>query len=152
MLRDAWPQIAGKCGTEPGELEHAERLAGRILRAVGLREQAPAQSSAVTETRLRAFTLLTRTDDDVRRAVSFLRWREGDADAIAPSLYAGRGGRGKPDAAPEVPAPAPVTGSVAVSGGPATTTPAPSVFTPPATSTVKAEAAIATGGSGPFVA
>jgi hypothetical protein len=31
--------------------------------------------------------------DQTRRAVAYLRWNEGDADAIAPSLYKGRGGR-----------------------------------------------------------
>ncbi len=45
--------------------------------------------------RARAFTLFSRAYDQVRRAVNVLRWDEGDADSIAPSLYAGRGGRGK---------------------------------------------------------
>jgi hypothetical protein len=31
--------------------------------------------------------------DQTRRAVIYLRWNEGDADTIAPSLYKGRGGR-----------------------------------------------------------
>ncbi|WP_438004954.1 hypothetical protein [Sorangium sp. So ce321] len=31
--------------------------------------------------------------DQTRRAVSYLRWNEGDAETIAPSLYKGRGGR-----------------------------------------------------------
>ena len=35
--------------------------------------------------------------DACRRAVSYLRWNEGDADAIAPSLFARGGGR-KPGA------------------------------------------------------
>ncbi|WP_437914455.1 hypothetical protein WME73_00885 [Sorangium sp. So ce302] len=33
-----------------------------------------------------------------RRAASYLRWNEGDADAIAPSLFAARGGGRKPGA------------------------------------------------------
>ncbi|WP_437907778.1 hypothetical protein WME95_07775 [Sorangium sp. So ce327] len=32
-----------------------------------------------------------RADDQTRRAVAYLRWDEGDADTIAPSLYKGRG-------------------------------------------------------------
>ncbi|WP_437293039.1 hypothetical protein [Sorangium sp. So ce426] len=31
--------------------------------------------------------------DQTRRAIAYLRWNEGDADTIAPSLYKGRGGR-----------------------------------------------------------
>jgi hypothetical protein len=45
--------------------------------------------------RARAFTVFSRAYDQVRRAAMFLRWNEGDPDAIVPSLYAGRGGRGK---------------------------------------------------------
>lgn len=37
--------------------------------------------------------MLSRAYDDARRAVTYLRWHEDDADEIAPSLYAGRGGR-----------------------------------------------------------
>src|SRR5512132_3793744 len=40
----------------------------------------------------RAFTLFVTADDQGRRAVTYLRWNEGDADSLAPSLYKGRGG------------------------------------------------------------
>jgi len=39
----------------------------------------------------------------VRRAVSYLRWNEGDVDDIAPSLFQGRGGRPKPEVPPAEP-------------------------------------------------
>ncbi|MFS8069892.1 MAG: hypothetical protein ACMG6S_26300, partial [Byssovorax sp.] len=42
--------------------------------------------------KLRAFTLFTNAYDQVRRGVMYLRWDEGDADSLAPSLYKGRGG------------------------------------------------------------
>jgi len=42
---------------------------------------------AAADARNRVFTLLTRRYDQVRRAVVFLRWDEGDADRIVPSLY-----------------------------------------------------------------
>ena len=38
----------------------------------------------------RTFTLLYWAYDHVRKCVGFVRWHEGDADQIAPSLYAGR--------------------------------------------------------------
>lgn len=39
------------------------------------------------ETRLRIYTLFVREYDQLRRAVTFLRWNHGDADTIAPSLF-----------------------------------------------------------------
>ena len=42
---------------------------------------------------MRAFTLFSRAYDATRGAVTYLRWNEGDADDIAPSLYKGREGR-----------------------------------------------------------
>jgi hypothetical protein len=109
VLRAAWAEIQGKCGTDLDELEHGERIGNRILRIVGLREQGPSLFSDTTANRLRAFTLFMRTYDEVRRAVTYLRWKKNDADDIAPSLYAGRGGRGKktevepPEAEPATP-------------------------------------------------
>lgn len=46
----------------------------------------------VADARQRTFTLLVRSYDQIRRALSYLRWNEGDVDRIAPSLWAGRGG------------------------------------------------------------
>jgi len=45
--------------------------------------------------RQRAFTLLIKRYEEVRRAVLFVRCCEGDADSIAPSLWAGRGRRNR---------------------------------------------------------
>ena len=56
--------------------------------------------------RQRLFTLFVNAYDQARRAVGYLRWNEGDADQIAPSLYAGRSnGRRKADQ-PDPPTPA----------------------------------------------
>jgi hypothetical protein len=50
--------------------------------------------------------LLAQVYDQCRRAVFFLRWNEGDADAIAPSLYTKRPRRAA-SLAPEVQQPEP---------------------------------------------
>jgi hypothetical protein len=92
VLKESWPQIEGRTGIAPSELERALKLGQRLVRIVGLREQGPATVAVATELRQRAFTLLFRTYDNIRRAVTFLRWNGNEADAIAPSLYAGRGG------------------------------------------------------------
>lgn len=111
-------KIEGKSGTKREELVNANRIAATILRAVGLREQGSAAVTATADMRVRAFTLFSRVYDQARRAVTYLRWVEDDADSIAPSLYAGRGGRKKPrtDAAPAV-APAPTPTAPAATPG-----------------------------------
>lgn len=87
LLRRAWPEIQGKCGLEESDIERARALADQLLTAVGLRQfDAPVQTESALR-RTRAFTLFVRSYDQVRRAVSYLRWDEGDADEFAPSLY-----------------------------------------------------------------
>jgi len=90
ILQDAWPNIQGKAATTADELKTASQISTRLSRIVGLREQGPAQVAAATDERLRAFTLVLRTYEDARRAVIYLRARNGDADTIMPSLYPGR--------------------------------------------------------------
>jgi hypothetical protein len=81
-------KISGKTPLHLDELDRAETLAGRILTAVGEREQGPAIAAASAQTRQRAFTLFVKAYDQVRRAVQYLRWDEDDIDRIVPSLYA----------------------------------------------------------------
>jgi hypothetical protein len=125
ILQESWAAVQGRSGVEMADLERAMKLGQRLLRVVGLREQGPATAAVATDIRQRAFTVLTRAWDQVRRAVMFLRWNIGDADQIAPSLYAGRGNRRKtpvetplPDTEPSVPVPsAPAAGPGAVPHG-----------------------------------
>lgn len=108
LFRARWDEIKGRSALEPEELEHAGRRAQELVTAVGLKEQAPAVVGAAMAVRQRAYTLFYNAYDDTRRAVAYLRWHEGDADSIAPSLLSGRGGsRAVPE---EVPAP-PAAGS-----------------------------------------
>lgn len=48
LLKDNWAQIEGKCAVQMAELEHALKLAARILRVVGLREQGPVVATVGT--------------------------------------------------------------------------------------------------------
>ena len=66
------------------------RLALYCSRDYAEREQATAGQTAAGDLRARTFTLLYWAYDHVRKCVGFVRWHEGDADQIAPSLYAGR--------------------------------------------------------------
>ena len=96
LLREHWAVIQDKTAVRYHELEAAERLADRLITAVGLREQGPVALTAAVAARLRAYTLFLRSYDEARRAVQYLRWHQGDADTIAPSLYAGRASRKRP--------------------------------------------------------
>lgn len=123
VLREAWPKIQGKTAIEAASLDRAESLADRIISAVGAREQAPAAVAEVAQMRQRAFTLFVRAYDEVRRVIGFLRWKQGDLDTIAPSLYAGRSARrAKSDPAP--------AGTPAPSEAAAQPTPTPSPVAP----------------------
>ncbi|HEY3497821.1 MAG TPA: hypothetical protein VGK73_24150, partial [Polyangiaceae bacterium] len=93
LLRERWNDVKNRSALQPEELEHAGRRAQELVTAVGLREQSPAMISAAAATRQRAYTLFFRAYEDVRRALSYLRWHENGGDSIAPSLFVGRGGR-----------------------------------------------------------
>ena len=95
LFKEHWSVIQSRTPVTWQLLQDAGRRATELLEAVGLREQAPLVLAATALTRHRAFTLFLRAYDDVRRAVVYLREARGDAEAIAPSLYLGRGGRGK---------------------------------------------------------
>jgi hypothetical protein len=89
MFRDKWSVLEGKTLIQPKDLKDAQVLADRLTSAVGEREQTPAQAVEATERRQRAFSLFVKAYDQARRAISYLRWEQGDVDSIAPSLYSG---------------------------------------------------------------
>lgn len=123
-MTEEWPKIQGKALTPLVDVQTASRIGLRLTRLAGLREQGPARLAAATELRMRAFTLVLRTYEEVRDAVGYLRRREDDADSIAPSLYPGKSRRKMVEPAAEVPqAPAdadavrsPAAGTPAVTG------------------------------------
>jgi hypothetical protein len=86
-LRAEWTAIESHTPVTALELDQAEALANALATTLGENEQAP---SAAAELRSRAYTFFVRTYDEVRRAISFVRWDEGDVDDIIPSLFAGR--------------------------------------------------------------
>jgi hypothetical protein len=104
LLRAHISVIAGKTALTEADLTEAEVQAEGLLTALGVREDADTLVSAMAKQRQAAFTLFVRAYDELRRGVVFLRWHEGDADVIAPSLYAGRGGRKKKDEGDGAPA------------------------------------------------
>jgi len=112
VMRQDWDKIQNKSGTTADDLKAANQMSVRLMRIVGLREQGPALLAAATDQRLRAFTIFINVYEDVRRAVAYLRGRQGDADAIAPSLYPGRPRKRATDPVPTVPGTTPPAGTV----------------------------------------
>ena len=68
----------------------ANKLALKLVSAIAHREQSPEQRAGASDIRQRMFTLFSNSYEQVRRATIFPRWNEGDAEDIAPSLFAGR--------------------------------------------------------------
>lgn len=89
----AWPTIAGKVAFTRDELDKARRLGNRIVKLVGLREQAPVERDKAILLRQQALTLCAHAYEEVRMAIGYARRHLGDVDDIAPSLFEGRGGR-----------------------------------------------------------
>ena len=112
VMRQDWDKIQNKSGTTADDLKAANQMSVRLMRIVGLREQGPALLAAATDQRLRAFTIFINVYEDVRRAVAYLRGRQGDADAIAPSLYPGRPRKRATDPVPTGPGTTPPAGTV----------------------------------------
>jgi hypothetical protein len=107
LVRENWSRLQGRTGLSLAEVDEAEMYADQLLTAIGEREQLPTTTAATLDARQRAYTLFMRTYDAVRRIVTYLRWDEGDADSIAPSVYAGRKRSKESEATPEAPAAAP---------------------------------------------
>lgn len=88
-----WSTIEGRSGITKDDVTRASMLNEEILKVLGERVNDNGEASQNALLRAQAFTLLVRGYDELRRAIAFIRYHEGDVDEIVPSLYAGRGGR-----------------------------------------------------------
>jgi hypothetical protein len=89
LFRASWPEVVSKSIVTMAEVDRAAELGPLLIGAFGRRQQGTEgmRAQAEAQDRLaRAYTLFFNAYDDCRRAVSFVRWREGDADAFAPTL------------------------------------------------------------------
>lgn len=88
-LRANWAAIESATPVTRAELEAAESLAHKVSAMLSDSELSTA-SPETADLRQRAYTFFIRTYDEVRRAMTFMRWEENDVDDFAPSLFAGR--------------------------------------------------------------
>jgi hypothetical protein len=100
LVHERWDVIRGRSMITLESADEAMRLGEDILKAVGDRELTPASVAQAIVQRDKAYTLFARAYDEARRALLFLRWHEGDADSILPSMYGSRRSAKKRDAEP----------------------------------------------------
>jgi hypothetical protein len=89
IFRRAGPALVAKTPLDAADVERASHLGDLLLEAIGQKRQGTDGSNdrgEAEEQLAQAFELLRRAYEECRRAVSYLRWHEGDADAIAPPL------------------------------------------------------------------
>ena len=106
LLRDNWKDIEDKTAVTIDELDEAETLADQLLTEVGLRDHSTRATVESAAIRQRAYSLFFNTYDQVRRAISYIRWDTRDVDDIAPSLFLARATtrrRGEDEPTPEAP-------------------------------------------------
>jgi hypothetical protein len=92
LFKSEWSKVSSKTAVEKSEIDRAEELGPAVMIAVAARKAGSKPGDSEGQ-RSRAFTLLANAYDDCRRALAYLRWKEEDADSIAPSLYKKKAGR-----------------------------------------------------------
>jgi len=96
LFKDGWGRVSSKTAIERREVERAATLGPALLVASAVTRHA-GSGVDTDQQRTRAYTLLANAYDACRQALSYIRWKEGDADTIAPPLDRKRPGR-KPNA------------------------------------------------------
>jgi len=102
LLRKHWAVVENRTAISFQEVQELEALAQRLTVVAAERKHVDRVVGAAARLRTQAFTRFVSAYDHARRAVIFLRWVEGDAEAILPSLYVKRGKKRR-RAAPEKP-------------------------------------------------
>jgi hypothetical protein len=104
LFKDSWGKVSSKTAVERNEIDRAAELGPAVLVALHAKKHAGKQVDTEVQ-RAQAFTLLLNAYDACRQALAYLRWKDGDADSIAPSLTKKRPGRkpGKKDEAEAAP-------------------------------------------------
>ena len=93
VARDNWSLIEGRSGLGIEDVKRASEISTAIYQQTAERTNDDPAVAALHLLRDQTFTLLMDAYEELRRAIGYLRYHQGDADDITPSLYAGRGGR-----------------------------------------------------------
>jgi hypothetical protein len=134
LYRARWEDVKSICGVTEQDLTRGAEIGPAVFAMISRREF---QTSSISDGSLRvrrAWTLLDRAYSQCRRALSFLRFEEEDADTLAPSLRRNQGRPQPTERTPVTPPPVIETQTPAAPAAPVITTPSIG------------------GGSGPFMA
>lgn len=85
------------------DLDRAAEIAHEIHVHVGNDADTDLSHATLLEERRKLGGLLLVAHGQIRRAITFLRWSEGDVNTLVPSLYVPPGARKTPDVASELP-------------------------------------------------
>ena len=85
-LKTHFAEIENKSPVTAQEIAEGVIIGEEIMLLAGMRGDQAVSEAALD--RRRAFVLLDRAYDELRRALTWLRWHEDDVDQIAPSLHA----------------------------------------------------------------
>lgn len=85
ILHDHLPDLASASAVTLEVLGRAETLADELSHE--LSDSRSPEHLAAVDLRQRALCLLVETYEEVRSLITYLRWKDGDADVIAPSLW-----------------------------------------------------------------
>jgi hypothetical protein len=93
LYAELWDRVRDKVPITRAMVERATTLSVELNSALGVREiddDPLVEPSDPIHLRAQAFTLFVRAYDECRRGVSYLRWHQGDALVLVPSLYVRR--------------------------------------------------------------
>lgn len=90
LFDEEWSRVTGKVPVTRAMVDRAPVLGAKLHKALAQREVEASPLVPSGDRRhvlAQAFTVFVRAYDQTRRGVTYLRWDEGDADKIVPSLY-----------------------------------------------------------------
>lgn len=90
LFEQHWMRIEAKTHITRAEWDEAQALGVKLFEELQKRDRQTTERDAMALMRLKAKLLLVERYDEVRRVITFLRWKENDAEEIAPSLFAMR--------------------------------------------------------------
>lgn len=93
LYTEAWPRVENKTAVEWAQVERAAIVGPQLILALGEKIAFSGTSTEATRLRARAISLFLDVYDELRRAVEYIRWHEGDATSFVPTLYQGGGRR-----------------------------------------------------------
>jgi hypothetical protein len=91
VFRQNASRVVGHTVSTITDWERADKLAARLLDLTARREKRREQRPRLADDRLRSLTLMVDSYEQMRRAVQFTRYDEGDAESIVPSIYTAKG-------------------------------------------------------------